>query len=1721
MCNQIRGRCWCLILLLSYFIGNAATADEFIVKFIDSTTNQPLANISVIAKQREADGSLSWKQRKTTNDIGEAEFNLDFTEGPNYLFELKAFNNFKAQLGNVSQPAYTEILVGKQVLSVLDGTQSSQPALANHSVKVEQYQIDGSTSTVATLVTDDKGQLKLDLPAGNYRLKARTLVAQRWVYSEDFDDSTNIDFAVGEPPLKLTVKHAQTGVAIGSQQITARRIGTDGNTWYGRKNTDENGLLVWEMNGLNKGDQFLLSTNLFDTIDSQKVIATAGEQTWSIGNIKVSLQDGTQAGSNALADHQVYLKRVQADGNKHVRTLTSDSNGELLFDLLDISPAQPYLLQAKSPTDGSTTYSQQITSAGTHEFSVGSTPLSVTLKHAQTSAVLADTQVVIKQVNSDASTEWLSRVTTDSSGQLSVDLPELGKGQQVQLSVKAFHNVWSYSNIYSEAGEYDWNLGSIQVQLTDGSQQDTPVLAGHRLQFLYQNGDSLKVAKQMDSDDAGMVLADLNDISESKPYLLRALSPLDGSTKYQKWITSLGQYELIVGSTPLSVTVTNAQTDAPLADISVTLRSPNDEGGTDWVTRKTTDANGQFSVDLPELGSTQSIQLSAKVFNNNTSYSKIIEQPGQFEWQLGALKLTLTDGTATENSVLANHRVDFLKQEGDSLTTVERLNTDDNGQILVDLLDISENTPYLVRARSAADTSSYYEMWVNSNGDHNFVVGSAPVNVTLTHARTSQALSDRRIWLRKWNEQEQHYDRVKSATTDELGQLSFDIADLDGNNTYLLEVNGIDNFSFYSDSFTQAGDIHLSAGKVQVQVKDGSQTEQPSLANTRVYIKRYNATTDTYSSHASATTNEHGLLELDLPELDASEEYVLMAKSLTDQKYKYSGAIGTQGDFEFVVGNPAVTVQLTDLVSNSVLSDVWVSAQKQDQTQSWSTFKNVRSDENGQAVFDLAGITEAQEYRFKVSRYHGAVFSEVINSPGEVDIQLGALPVTLSERDTGNALAGVRVIAYEYSNGELSYQAAGNTDANGLVVFDLAELGASTYILKANKPFDGVSRIFSPFIHDAGAFDFIIAEGDDTGIDTQAPGIQIYAPESDQVASQGFILSGAAEDDKQLDKVVIQVWDSLGNINEFSVTPANTGTWSGLIPAQWLTVDTQIGVAATAYDRMGNSATANRQFSVVEDTTAPQIIILSHQNNESVSQSGFSVSGAATDNIQVQSLTVNVADIELGAIVSEQNVAIDSQTGHWAFYLNSAQLSNASQLAFTFNVADSSGNTASADLELLPQAISPAIQQLIQRATFGPTPTLEASITQMGAQNWIEQQLSPDSIDDSEVEAMVSQLEIERLDDLRERELIYQIYSQRQLQQVMAWFWENHFSTDYNSHRRVAYEEQENRLFREHALGNFRQLLEISAKSPAMLIYLDNVSSRAGYLNENYPRELMELHTMGVDGGYSADDIIELARILTGWRVVNGEFEFSASRHDDENKFFLGEQVIGGGIEEGEAVLTRLSQHPSTASFICAKLVEFWIGEDQYPTLQSSCAASFIATEGDIPSLLRVIFSSAEFNDNQTIASKVKTPLEMYVSAIRATQATPDLADGIDILEDLGMALFEYPAPDGFGDEGADWINVDAMIQRTKFALRLAFEDDGGEVELLSQLDEQGIRSGEAIVDYLFNLMLTSTNEDLERQQALSILNQDSEFSIDANDAQQKLQRLLATILSYPGFQYQ
>jgi uncharacterized protein (DUF1800 family) len=331
------------------------------------------------------------------------------------------------------------------------------------------------------------------------------------------------------------------------------------------------------------------------------------------------------------------------------------------------------------------------------------------------------------------------------------------------------------------------------------------------------------------------------------------------------------------------------------------------------------------------------------------------------------------------------------------------------------------------------------------------------------------------------------------------------------------------------------------------------------------------------------------------------------------------------------------------------------------------------------------------------------------------------------------------------------------------------------------------------------------------------------------------------------------------------------------------------------------------------------------------------------------------------------------------------------------------------------------------------------------------------------------------------QKLYHARYSQAQLREVMTEFWFNHFNVALSNNRArrflLSYERD---AIRPYALDGFRTLLGKTAKHPAMLWYLDNATSTAGAeaatvgprrpqlekrkkgLNENYARELLELHTLGVDGGYTQADVTETARVLTGWTVVpyerqaqlrqldrkgaalgmvrQGDFLFAGPLHDAGQKTVLGKTfVAGGGLEEGERLLDTLAAHPSTARHLARQMAVRFVSDEPSQALVDKLALVFRQSGGDTRAMLRAIACSDEFWAKSQRGSKVKSPFELVVSAARALGADlQPTAQLYDRLADMGQPLYNYQAPTGFPDQADAWISSGTVLQRMNFGLQAA-----------------------------------------------------------------------------------
>jgi uncharacterized protein (DUF1800 family) len=312
--------------------------------------------------------------------------------------------------------------------------------------------------------------------------------------------------------------------------------------------------------------------------------------------------------------------------------------------------------------------------------------------------------------------------------------------------------------------------------------------------------------------------------------------------------------------------------------------------------------------------------------------------------------------------------------------------------------------------------------------------------------------------------------------------------------------------------------------------------------------------------------------------------------------------------------------------------------------------------------------------------------------------------------------------------------------------------------------------------------------------------------------------------------------------------------------------------------------------------------------------------------------------------------------------------------------------------------------------------------------------------------------------DLFANKLYRAAYSNRQLQEVLTDFWYNHFNIylDKGADRYMvtAYERD---TIRPHVFGKFKDLLLATAKSPAMLFYLDNAESvganamanrnpnakKKRGLNENYGRELMELHTLGVDGGYTQHDVTDVARCFTGWTVRNpragGDFFFDDRLHDKGEKVVLGVTIpAGGGMGDGMKVLEILEHHPSTARFISKSLATRFVSDNPPASLVDRMAATFTESDGDLTAVMRTMFNSPEFMSKEAYRGKVKTPFEMVVSALRSTNADMVVPFSlVQQLTQLGEPLYRKQEPTGYSNKSSDWVNSASLLARMNFALAL------------------------------------------------------------------------------------
>jgi uncharacterized protein (DUF1800 family) len=454
--------------------------------------------------------------------------------------------------------------------------------------------------------------------------------------------------------------------------------------------------------------------------------------------------------------------------------------------------------------------------------------------------------------------------------------------------------------------------------------------------------------------------------------------------------------------------------------------------------------------------------------------------------------------------------------------------------------------------------------------------------------------------------------------------------------------------------------------------------------------------------------------------------------------------------------------------------------------------------------------------------------------------------------------------------------------------------------------------------------------------------------------------------------------------------------------------------------------------------------------------------------------------------------------------------------------------------------------QTLRRASFGATPALLDDLTSLGTGAWLNQQLDPASIDVgpcaplqtllAQIPFPSSELDDPTMPDLIAWRIANALYSPRQLQEQMLDFWHSHFSTSWykiepyvgSSAVTNWFAWRESELFRSHALGKFHQLLVDSATSPAMLVMLDNVMNESGSPNENYARELLELHTLGVDNGYTEKDVEQIARCFTGWTICrvapssvgdplapcsNGpqdlwSFHFDASKHDVSSKtifkgtsyeLLLPARSGDAGLQDGFDLIAHLSKLPRTAEFVSTKLIHKFVGDAAPADLVAQCKQRWKETDGDIREILVTIFNSPHFTSAAEYWSKVPTPLESLCTTIRALDGSVTTIPQVQTIQayldgPLNQKLFQWETPDGYPESGEKQLGTAKVLERIRFNASIASggpDDVQYDLRALLQGHSIALDDAAAIVDFLVRLFFQGQIAATERQAAIDFLNTD------------------------------
>lgn len=1521
--------------------------------------------------------------------------------------------------------------------------------------------------------------------------------------------------AVQAAALDITLRDAASGAPLAAQRVHVYDKSPAGTlSWKRGGTTDGDGRVRLEVTAPANGDTLVARARPY-AMWIERPVPLGGSVTIRAGVVRAQVVNGVTG--KPLVGAPVVLGTREVDGRfVGLTTVTTDTAGALHLDPPALG-SEIYFLRADSPIDGSRKYSDPITVAGSVVFRVGNPAVTVNLTDWTTAAPLAAQRVEVRERLPDGTLAWTTTRETDGNGRVKLDLDGLETGRRYVVRVKPY--LQTIERDIAAPGWVSIRAGRVPGTIRNG---DTGApLANAEVTLFTRTAATAPWQYEFRSTTGadGRLVFDPVHLG-TREYALRAASPVDGSLKYSTVFKAAGPLTFAVGNRGLTVRVVTASDAAPLATLAVSANEIRADGSLGPTITRTTDADGSARFDLDGLGHGKRYRLRTRPFL--LTITRDIDTTGWLDIAAGALRVRVEHGATGVALAAREVKLHALRADG-TRQGLRTLVTARDGSLVLDPPELG-SMRYQLSAVSPFDGSTKFSQIFTAGGDAVFSVGSTGLTVRVQDFKSGLALAGQSVSVYE-RQSDDTLAWVANRTTDGAGQARFDLEEV-GTRRYVARVKPY--LQWIARDITTNGLLEIRAGNLRVGVKRGDDGRAYPNAAVKLLAVRGDGE---YEGVAGFTTPANGELVFDLPDLGPTQ-YVLRAPSPVDGSLKYSPVITSAGQTGFTVGNKPLGVQLIDFQSRAALGATAIQIYELDaeDRRTWVTQRATAAD--GTAVFDLDGLGKGRRYMLR-TRPFAQWLEHTAKTTGDVVIEGGRATVQLIDADAQRPLAGSDVQARtKAADGALSGAIGhGTTDANGRLRFDPPGLGTGgVAVYVAVNPFGtGVHHYSAPSIA-TGPIRFEISRAGPRKLDRTPAELGVTMPRVGQrVSLNGMTLSGHVADAGELREVTVEVFAGTTRLGRYVATiDHDTQHWHLHAPAFDVAADTRLTVRVVATDLDYNATT--RQFAVtaIADTTPPTLAFRTPGAGAVTHGQGLLVVGNVRDDTQWRGVEVQV---EEGSTVLTpwRKVDIDPVSGDWAYAMPVEAFTDRSTLTLRARGTDTSANASETTRTIGIDPNGDPFRHLLARITYGETPGLWEDARRTGYTEFLDQQLAPASIDDSALETRLAALPVTGTNALRRDMLLRAVASRRQLNEVMTGLWDNHFNTDIQKHGHVEHELADNAAFRRHALGRFRDLLGISARSVAMLVYLDNAHSHKRWPNENYARELLELHTMST--GYTQHDIDEIARAFTGWTVRDNAFTYMAARHDDGAKRVLGDSLpAGGGERDGERILDLLAGRSETARHLCGKLALRFVSETPSAALLTRCVNVFLA-QRDAPNqmaqVLRSLLTSAEFRAAANRGSQVKDSIRFAIGAIRATAALRSGNDLAAIVEQLGQPLLSHPAPDGYPLDSASWISPHLQRTRLEFVGRLIENfPRGTAVRAEPRALLHGwptVTTPEGVAARVLQNLNAGVFDASELALALAVLTDDGTrtFTLDAPHADAALARLTRTALSLPRHQMQ